>query len=162
MANTHQYESRLEWKGNLGTGTATYAGYDREYTVAIEGKPELRGSADPMFKGNKDLHNPEDLFVAAISSCHMLSYLALCARKGVSVVSYKDDARGTLELDSKGGGKFSEVNLNPLVVIADAANQALAISLHEEAHKQCYIASSCSVPIHHKATVRIESSLHAQ
>lgn len=162
MANTHEYAARLIWKGNLGTGTSTYAGYGRDYTVAVEGKQEMRGSADPMFRGSADLHNPEDLFVASIAACHMLSYLALCARKGVSVVAYEDSATATLALTSGGGGRFERVTLNPVVTIADASMEALAIALHDEAHKLCFIAASCSAPIHHAATVKVVSGSEPQ
>jgi organic hydroperoxide reductase OsmC/OhrA len=158
MERNHEYRTHLEWNGNLGNGTATYQGYGRDYTVSIDGKPDMRGSADPMFRGNKDLHNPEDLFVGAISGCHMLSYLALCARKGISVLSYTDDAKGILVLDSHSNGKFGEVMLNPVVTIADPDKQALALSLHEEAHEGCFIAQSCSVPIHHAATVHVAAA----
>jgi len=156
MAKTHEYSAQVTWNGNLGAGTSTYQGYDRDYTVAIEGKPELRGSADPMFRGSAELHNPEDLFVASISACHLLSYLALCARKGISVASYRDEARGTLELTPDGGGKFVDVALNPLVTIS-SGEESVAIALHDEAHKQCYIASSCSVPIRHNPIVKLAS-----
>lgn len=128
MANTHEYKSLLTWNGNLGNGTATYAGYGRDYTIVIDGKPPLRGSADPMFRGNRELPNPEDLFVAALSSCHMLSYLALCARQGVSVLSYEDSATGVLAFTADGGGKFEQVTLNPIVTIADSDKQSLAES----------------------------------
>lgn len=157
MAKTHEYTACLTWSGNLGTGTSTYAGYGRDYTVAIEGKPEMRGSADPMFRGSADLHNPEDLFIASISACHMLTYLALCARKGISVVAYKDDARGTVGFTSDGGGKFQDVTLNPLVTIANGEKESLAIALHDEAHKLCFVAQSCSAPIRHNAIVKVVS-----
>lgn len=158
MAKTHGYRSRLTWNGNLGAGTATYAGYGRDYTVLIDGKPDMVGSADPMFRGNPALPNPEDLFVAAISSCHMLSYLALCARKGISVVAYEDNASGTLVFTADGGGSFEHVTLKPQVTIADAEHESAALALHDDAHRVCYIASSCSTPIHHLPTIRIASS----
>jgi len=162
MSKTHEYTTRLEWNGNLGTGTSTYAGYGRDYTVAVHGKPDMRGSADPMFRGNPALNNPEDLFVASISACHMLTYLALCARKGVSVVAYEDNAKGMLVLDADWNGKFQQVILNPVVTIADGEKQSAAIDLHEEAHKACFVAASCSVPIHHAATVRVRSETESQ
>lgn len=157
MNKTHDYTARLEWNGNLGHGTATYAGYGRDYTVEIAGKAAMRGSADPMFRGSADLHNPEDLFIAAVSACHMLTYLALCARKGVNVTAYEDDAKGTLELTADGGGRFREVTLHPVVTVADAATESLAMSLHDDAHRLCFIAQSSSSPIHHVATIRIAS-----
>ncbi len=162
MAKTHEYATRLTWNGNLGTGTSTYAGYGRDYTVVVDGKQEIRGSADPMFRGSAELHNPEDLFVAAIAACHMLSYLALCARKGVSVMAYEDSAAGVLALSADGGGKFEQVTLNPVVTIANADNEPLALALHDEAHKLCFIAASCSTPIHHTATVKVSGGGEAR
>jgi len=149
----HEYVARLIWDGNGGDGTASYERYGRQYRVRIDGKPDLAGSADPMFRGDGAAHNPEDLFVAAIASCHMLSYLALCARSGVRVLSYVDEARGTLRFDGAGGGRFVEVTLSPHVTIAPDSDLALAQRLHEPAHETCYVASSCSVPIRHRATV---------
>src|SRR2546423_13826445 len=85
-APMHTYNARIVWDGNLGDGTSTYAGYGRQYRTVINGKPDLAGSADPSFRGEREKHNPEDLFLASISACHMLTYLALCARQGVVVV----------------------------------------------------------------------------
>lgn len=150
----HEYAARLVWDGNTGTGTATYAGYGRKHRVLIDGKPDLEGSADPMFKGDADRPNPEDLFLAAIATCHMLSYLALCAREGVNVVAYEDEVRGTLEFDGRGGGKFTGVVLRPVVTITAESDPELARQLHEKAHEQCYVAASCSVPIVQEPTVR--------
>ena len=117
---THDYKARLIWDGNLGTGTTTYTGYGRKYRLQIDGKPELVGSADPMFRGDANVYNPEDLFVAALSSCHLLSYLALCARTKINVVAYEDHASGTLLLTPNGGGMFESVTLRPIVTVAPA------------------------------------------
>lgn len=152
----HHYATQLTWDGNRGDGTATYAGYGRQYRIAIAGKPELHGTADAAFRGEADKHNPEDFFLAAISSCHMLSYLALCARAGISVVAYEDAATATMQEDGAGGGRFTEVVLHPKVTIADAAHIDRAKELHDRAHELCFIASSCSVPIHHEATVEAQ------
>lgn len=155
MAKNHEYDTRLRWTGNTGSGTGTYAGYGREFVVSVDGKPDLTGSADKLFRGTSSLPNPEDLFMAALASCHMLSYLALCSRKGVSVVSYEDHASGILALDDKWDGKFSEVTLKPVVRVASESMRELAMSLHEEAHDGCFIASSCNFPIRHSATVLV-------
>ncbi len=151
--NAHEYLARLIWDGNTGAGTATYAGYGREYRFLVDGKPELEGTADPRFKGDPGRHNPEEHFLAAISACHMLSYLALCARNGIRVLAYEDDVRGTLKFDGRGGGQFEEVVLHPAVTIAEGDDAELAKSLHEQAHELCFIAASCSVPIRHVARV---------
>ena len=153
----HHYRAELTWDGSRGAGTSTYDGYGREYRVTIEGKPELRGSADPAFRGDAATHNPEDHFLAAISGCHMLSYLALCAKYGIRVEAYRDVASGIMQEDGKGGGRFTEVVLHPSVTIADAQHAERAMTLHERGHDLCFIASSCSVPIRHEATVRVSA-----
>jgi organic hydroperoxide reductase OsmC/OhrA len=150
----HRYGARVMWTGNGTAGTLSYTSYDRSYRVLVEGKPELHGSADPAFLGDPARHNPEDLFVAAIAACHMLTYLALCTRQGVPVLAYDDEATGVLELAAAGGGRFTEVELGPTVTIAGGADAALAERLHHTAHQQCFIAASCSVPIRCRATVR--------
>lgn len=155
MDGTHDYGTHLIWEGNTGEGTARYAGYDRAYRVVVPGKPALDGSADPAFRGDAARHNPEDLFLAAISSCHMLSYLALCARQGLCVLAYEDDATGRMVTDARGGGRFVEVVLHPRVTIAKAADLDAAQALHDTAHAHCFIASSCSVEIRHDATVSV-------
>lgn len=150
----HHYNAQLIWDGNRGDGTATYAGYGRNYRIVIEGKPELQGTADPAFRGEADKHNPEDMFVAAIVSCHMLSYLALCAREKISVLTYEDAATAIMREDGKGGGRFEEVVLHPVVTVANAEHIERATALHERAHEICFIANSCSVPIRHVPEVR--------
>lgn len=154
MANgIHDYSTRVIWDGNSGEGTSGYASYGRRYRVLVTGKHEITGSADPAFRGDADRHNPEDLFLASISACHMLFYLALCARKGVRVEAYEDDARGRLVLDASGGGRFEDVTLRPRVILADELQQAVALELHETAHRLCFIANSCGVPIRIEANV---------
>lgn len=151
----HHYRAHLTWDGNRGDGTARYDAYGREHRISIAGKPDLFATADVAFRGEAAKHNPEDLFVSAIASCHMLSYLALCAKYGISVVAYEDAATATMQEDGKGGGRFVEVVLHPVVTIADAAHAERATTLHERAHELCFIAASCSVPIHHEGTVRV-------
>lgn len=153
LHNRHEYASRLVWDDPHGDGTTDYASYSRRYRVQVAGKPELAGSADPMFRGEATRHNPEDLFLAALSSCHMLSYLALCARRGVRVLAYQDDAVGTMVLTADGGGHFETVTLRPRVTIEGTADTALALQLHHNAHALCFIANSCRVPIRHEAII---------
>jgi organic hydroperoxide reductase OsmC/OhrA len=151
----HHYNAHLIWGGNRGDGTTTYAGYGRQHRILVEGKPELQATADVAFRGDADKLNPEDLFLASIASCHMLSYLAVCAKYGINVLAYEDKATGTMKEDGKGGGRFEEVVLHPVVTIADAAHIERATKLHERAHDLCFIANSCSVPIRHEPVVRM-------
>ena len=118
MSRSHEYHARLAWTGASSGPTSSYAGYSREHQLEIDAKPALALSSDPMFRGDAALHNPEELLVMALASCHMLSYLAQAARAGVHVVAYADAATGTMELVG-GGGRFTEVVLRPVVTIAE-------------------------------------------
>ena len=156
--NLHDYKARLVWDGNLGTGTTSYQGYGRKYRLSIDGKPDIIGSADPMFRGDANVYNPEDLFVAALSSCHLLSYLALCARSKINVVAYEDNAHGILKLLPNGGGIFESVTLRPSVTLAPGSDEKKALELHEQAHDLCFIAASVKIPVLHEPQIRIEGA----
>ncbi len=147
MKHEHPYAARLIWDGNLGEGTASYAAYGRQYRVQVAGKPDLPGSADPVFRGDSGRHNPEDLYLGAIAACHLLSYLALCARRGLKVLAYEDSADGLLRLERDGSGRFVAITLRPHVRIAAGESAELARTLHEEAHRQCFLAASTATPI---------------
>lgn len=149
----HRYGAHLVWEGNLGEGTVHYERYGRDYRIEIAGKPPLAGSADAAFRGDAGCHNPEDLLVAALAGCHMLSYLALCARSRISVLAYEDEPRGLLREDGRGGGRFVAVELRPRVTVADPAQVERARALHAKAHELCFIASSVSFPVGHRAEV---------
>ena len=110
---THQYTTHLDWTGNTGEGTATYKSYRRDFTVASAAKPPISGSSDPAFRGDPSRYNPEELLVASLSCCHMLWYLHLCSVNGIIVLSYTDDATGTMEENPDGSGQFTSVSLNP-------------------------------------------------
>jgi organic hydroperoxide reductase OsmC/OhrA len=156
--NAHDYKARLVWDGNLGDGTSTYTGYGRKYRVQFDGKPDLPGSADPIFRGDANVYNPEDLFVASLSSCHLLSYLALCARSKINVIAYEDDASGTMVVRPDGGGKFESVTLRPTVTLAPGSDEKRAFELHETAHDMCFIAASVSIPVLHEPRIRVDQA----
>jgi len=148
----HRFAARLRWSGGASGPAVDYATYSRDYVVEIEGKAPLRGSADAHFRGDGTAHNPEDLLVAALSACHLLSYLAMCTRAGIAVVAYDDDATGEMTLiDAK--MRFREVMLRPRVAIADASRIDEAMALHERAHAECFIANSVNFPVRHEAVV---------
>lgn len=154
----HHYAVRLTWTGAAAGGTRDYKTYSREYRADFDGKPSITGSADPAFKGDPALHNPEDMLVLALSSCHMLSYLALAALEGLEVVAYEDAASGTMQQEGR-GGHFTEVVLRPRVRLAPGSDlahtQARGEALHEEAHKTCFIANSVNFPVRHEAEVTL-------
>ncbi len=148
----HRFECRLVWSGAAKGTTSGYDAYSREYRIDFQGKPSIRGTAAPAYRGDPSLHNPEDLLVAALSACHCLSYLALCARAGIHVVGYEDEASGRMERVD-GVVKFTEVTLNPKVSIAPGSDYEKARALHERARAVCFIANSVNFPVRHNATV---------
>ena len=148
----HSYKARLTWTGAAKGPTANYATFSREFRVEIEGKPAFAGSADPAYKGDPALHNPEDMLLSALSACHMLTYLAYAALKKLPVLAYEDAATGMLTVE-RNTGQFSEVVLHPKVTIAKGADAALAKALHENAHSDCFIARSVNFPVRHEPVI---------
>lgn len=153
----HYYKLKITWTGNLGTGTSKYDAYSRDHIISAEGKVDLLGSADPAFRGDASKYNPEEMLLSALSTCHMLWYFHFCADNGIIVTNYIDDAEGLMEEALTGGGKFKEVILKPTITITDASKVELAIKLHEEANKKCFIANSVNFPVLHLPTIVISS-----
>lgn len=155
MFGEHRYSVRATWTGDRGSGTAGYRDYDRSVTLVVPGKPELPASADKPFRGDPTRWNPEDLLLAALSECHLLSYLHACVGGGVVVLGYEDDATGLMVEDGRGGGAFREVVLRPRVTVAEESMREAAQSLHDQAHAWCFIANSVNFPVRHEPTVRV-------
>ncbi|KQQ85499.1 OsmC family protein [Arthrobacter sp. Leaf137] len=146
----HKYALTVQWTGNRGEGTLSYRGYSRDHDVAIPGLPVLKGSADPTFHGDRGRYNPEQLLLAALAQCHMLSYLHVAVKHGVVVTDYRDDATGEMVLNRDGSGQFQSVTLHPRVTVADPGQVELAASLHHEANQVCFIARSVNFPVGHE------------
>ena len=146
----HRYALAVQWTGNLGGGTSSYRSYSRDHDVIIPGLPVLKGSADPTFHGDRERYNPEQLLLAALAQCHMLSYLHVAVKHGVVVTDYRDEASGLLRLNRDGSGQFERVTLRPRVTVADAAQAELASRLHHEANQVCFIARSVNFPVDHE------------
>jgi len=150
----HHYAVDVEWTGNQGTGTSGYRAYGRDHSITAGTKPVILGSSDPAFRGDAARWNPEDLLVAALSTCHQLWYLHLCADAGIAVVAYRDHATGTMVEDlGTGGGRFVRVVLHPQVTIRAGDDADLARRLHHEAHAKCYIASSVNFAVEHEPVI---------
>jgi organic hydroperoxide reductase OsmC/OhrA len=139
MAHVHTYRCRLDWTGSTGAG---YEAYDRTHrAVCPPAGSELRLSSDPAFGGNPDLLNPEQLLVAAASSCQMLSFLAYAARARIDVVSYVDEAEAIMPEDDK-PMRITEIVLRPRIVVGGEADEEHVRHLVERAHHACFIANS--------------------
>jgi len=152
MEKQHTYTATITWTGNNGTGTSDYAAYERSHIIQIAGKPDLPASSDTPFRGDGTRHNPEDMLLSALSSCHMLWYLHLCADAGIIVTEYRDEATGTM-VQTVNGGHFTEVTLHPQVTITDASMVEKAKELHDDAHRNCFIANSVNFPVKHEPIV---------
>jgi organic hydroperoxide reductase OsmC/OhrA len=156
MNHAHSYRVNVEWTGNHGTGTDGYRNYGREHVIRIEGKPDIAGSSDPMFRGDAARHNPEDMLVAALSTCHMLAYLHVATLAGVVVTAYTDTAEGTMVTEGN-GGHFTEVVLRPVVTITAASDAAKAEAAHEGAHHGCFVAASVNFPVRCEPRIVVEA-----
>lgn len=150
----HHYALGLTWTGNRGSGTSGYRDYDRSCVLTAEGKPELLGSSDPTFRGDRTRWNPEELLVAALSQCHLLSYLHSAVNHGVVVTAYADEPLGTMSQVGQ-GGRFTSVVLRPRVTIADPTQVELAREIHHEAGENCFIAASVSFPVTHEPEILV-------
>lgn len=154
----HRYALTVRWTGNLGEGTASYRGYSRDHDVEIPGLPVLRGSADPTFHGDRNRYNPEQLLLAALSQCHMLSFLHVAAKNGVLVTAYEDRAEALLRTNRDGSGQFESATLRPRVTLAaPVAGERLA-DLHAAANAVCFIARSVNFPVLHEPSSLVEGT----
>ena len=154
MKNQHTYNLTIQWTGNTGKGTTDYRSYERSHLVSIPNKVDIECTSDPSFRGDDSKHNPEELFLASLSSCHMLWYLHLCAEAGIIVIDYTDQASGIMQETKTNGGHFKEVTLKPIVIVSDESMIEKAIELHHEANQHCFIANSCNFPILHQPIVK--------
>ncbi len=154
MGAHHNYSVTVSWPDptavhDVPAGTTSYTAYPREHQVVLPGKPPLAGSADPAFRGDPGRYSPEELFVASLAQCHMLWFLHLAAERGLVVRGYSDDTTGTMRVETRGEGQFTDVTLRPRVTAdpgPSTTDEALD-ELHRRAHALCFIARSVNFPV---------------
>ncbi|UPG71004.1 OsmC family protein [Roseomonas gilardii subsp. gilardii] len=149
----HRYRIAVTWTGDRGRGTAGYRAYERAHLIEAPGKPPIKGSSDPAFRGDPACWNPEELLLASLSACHKLQYLHLCAEAGVVVTAYRDEAEAEMAEEGR-GGRFIGATLRPQVVIRAGCDVERARTLHHEAHAHCFIASSVNFPVACEPVIR--------
>ncbi|WP_327174310.1 OsmC family protein [Streptomyces sp. NBC_01335] len=148
--STHSYQARLHWNGSTAAGIRSYS---RDHTaVAAPATARVDLSADPAFRGNPDRLNPEQLVVMAASSCQMLSFLGAAARARVDVLAYDDEATSRLDLTAE-PVRLSAIHLHVTVQVAAGTDETTVQQLAAQAHHECYIANSLSVPVEVTTTV---------
>jgi organic hydroperoxide reductase OsmC/OhrA len=142
-----EHHASVVWKRT--SADFTYETYNRAHEVRYKsGAIVVPSSSAPEFRGDADRVDPEEAFVASLSACHMLTFLAICARKRITVESYEDDAVGLLEKD---GGKLwiARVTLKPRVRFAAGTTiDATALAdIHHKSHEECFIANSVKTDV---------------
>jgi len=141
-----EHRTSLLW--SRGERPFTYEQYGRDHRVTYGTGTAHDVSAAPEYRGNAALPNPEELLVAALSSCHMLTFLAVAAKKKLVVERYEDDAVGTLARPEGGAMQVTEVILKPRVTFeGEAPDAATLASMHEQAHRGCFIANSVKTQV---------------
>jgi organic hydroperoxide reductase OsmC/OhrA len=139
MSTTHAYQARLTWRGSTAAG---YEQYIRAHRVEVPPAHEpLALSSDPSFHGDGTLANPEQLLLAAASSCQLLSFLALAARARVEVLAYDDDAHAVMPEDDP-PMRITEIVLRPRIVVAAGTPVEKVRRLVDLGHEQCFIANT--------------------
>ncbi len=145
-----EHRTRIEWSRNADV-PFEYARYTRDHRVSMETGLVFPMSAALAYKGNPSMTNPEELLVAALSSCHMLTFLAIAAKKGLVVERYEDEAIGVLERPSGAPTQITRCVLRPRITFSgDPPDDETLAKLHDEAHHGCFIANSV------KTTVTVE------
>jgi organic hydroperoxide reductase OsmC/OhrA len=138
----HEYRATTSWRRT--SAEFTYDTYNRAHEVKFAGGEVVPWSAAPEFKGEADRVNPEEAYVAALSTCHMLTFLAIAARKRFTVDSYFDEAVGVMERNDQGRFWISRVVLRPQVTFSGARQPSTGelAELHHAAHENCFVANS--------------------
>lgn len=142
MGDTHTFQCQLEWLGGAQSPAADVTTLDRTHRLSFPGRPELIVSSAPDYGGNPELINPEDMLTAALSSCQMLTCLAVFARARVPVYAYRDQAEGFLEKGEDGKLWMTRVILRPELTLKEGTSEERAHMLIEKAHANCFIANS--------------------
>lgn len=141
MSHEHSYRTTVTWSGSTGVG---YEHYGRRHEIALPPSAErLTVSADPAFRGDPEQTNPEQLLLAAASSCQLLSFLAVAARARVDVLSYSDQAEALMPEDDR-PVRITRITLRPQIVVAEGTDIAKVTRLVDLAHRECYIANTVS------------------
>lgn len=148
MTTTH--DARVQW--TRGDAAFTDNHYSRAHQWSFDGGAVVRGSSSPHSVraplSDPSAVDPEEAFVASLSSCHMLWFLALAARRGLVVDGYDDEARGTLERNAEGRMAMTRVVLRPRITwVGDTPGDEVVAALHGAAHHECYIANSVTTVV---------------
>lgn len=154
MAQEHRFACHTVWRGSMGDPVDPKA-WKRDYAVEMAGKPDISGSTSAAFFGDDSRHNPEDLLIAALSSCHMLSFLSASARARLRIVAYEDRAEAVLSLVER-NFRFTGATLRPRITLAREEDLPKAREMNELARKLCFVANAVNFPVRDEAEFLVE------
>jgi organic hydroperoxide reductase OsmC/OhrA len=143
-----EHRAHIVWENE--TDSLRYEDYRREHSWTFpKSGIVVKATAAPKYRGKPEAVDPEEALVAAISSCHMLTFLAICAKRNVVVQRYDDEAVGWLEPNEQKRLAIARVVLKPKVIFCaghrpDAETLA---KIHQESHEHCFIANSVRTAI---------------
>ena len=142
-----EHKATIDWKRE--TESFSYESYGRDHIVEFDGGVRVPASAAPAYRGNPAHMDPESALVGALSSCHMLTFLAIACKKQFVVDHYRDEAVGFLEKNAKGKLAITRVILRPKITFGGTASptQEQMTALHERAHAECFIANSVTTEV---------------
>jgi organic hydroperoxide reductase OsmC/OhrA len=142
-----EHTALIDWKRE--TADFAYQTYNRDHNWTFDGGTTVRASAAPAYLGNVACVDPEEAFIASLSSCHMLTFLAIAARKRFVVDAYQDRAVGVLEKDSAGHLAIVRVTLRPAVTFSgeNVPTPDELEAVHDQAHHACFIANSVKTDV---------------
>lgn len=147
---THTYETHLTWRGSTADG---YRAYSRAHqAVTVPATQELTLSSDKAFRGDPQLLNPEQLLVMAASSCQMLSFLAVAARQGVTVLGYQDVAEGWMDMADK-PQRVGRIRITATIEVEGDVEMEDVRRMALQAHEECFIANSLTSAIELEVTL---------
>jgi organic hydroperoxide reductase OsmC/OhrA len=147
----HTFTLTLTWEKPADVTTSPRDPHRRRHTISYPGKPNISGSAAPAFHGEVERWNPEELLLASLAQCHMLTFFYLASQEGLEVTDYRDRPEATLDTHQDGSGNITGVTLRPQVTIQPGFAGDID-SVHQRAHELCFIARSVNFPVRHDAT----------
>lgn len=141
------FEGRLDWNGHAPDQPFTYESFDRATRLEFVGGAVVNASAPGQYHGDDTRANPETLMLGSLMQCHFLTFMAVAAKSGVTVLSYADQATATLGKNANGRIALVSVTLRPKVRFADPAHADKMTDLHARAHRNCFMSNSVNFPV---------------
>jgi organic hydroperoxide reductase OsmC/OhrA len=153
MSQTHNFETTLRWPADAAQKLPPDPAFSRNSVLASPGKPDVPASSPAVFGGDETRYNPEVLMMLSLSQCHMLTYLAIAAKKRIAVLKYEDQVTGTVGTGPAGKTQMIDVLLRPRVTVAKGTDLADAKAMHDKAHANCFMANSVNFSVRNEPVI---------